>query len=1399
MNRLFISYQRSNQAFAERLARDLGDAGLEVWIDLRQIQAGELWEKEIYRGLERAEFLVACLSRRMLQSEWCQRELLATRSAGKPIYPVMVEECFAELQAHAALSWLTDVQFIRFEGRYEKALPELLEALPGGRKLGAFDVYDPAKLVNPFKGLEAFQQRDAAYFFGREDLTQRALQRLRRTRFLAVVGASGSGKSSLVRAGIIPQLRAGAIPGADQFPVVIFTPGSAPLEALAQRIAPLLAQHDAAHTPASILAALRSDGGIVNVIRIALTGLPESARLVLVVDQFEEIFTRAGRTEREPFLETLLSATGLEASRATVIVTMRADFFNQLSAHPALAALFEGDHLLIATEMTTANLLRAIEGPAAAVGLKFEAGLVDKILEDVKNQPGSLPLLQYALKELYERRDGAKLTLAAYEAIGGVRQALARHAEDIYSQFDETTQGILRRVLLRLVEVSETGEATRRRVPQSEMTLRGVAPADIQTIVDRLTAPEARLLIASRSVNAGGEQPITWLEVSHEALIREWERFKAWVAASVEDLRYESELRKAAADWENSRRDSAYLLTGKRLNRAEIWQEDNEVTPLQRDLIEASLSARAAGALAEQNRLTRQLRLQRYAIWASVLLFVAALIGVIFVQSTNNELARREQLISDTNDSLEQQIEIAQRNETAARSLAVAGSAIQAQNDSNPDLALALVVAASSGTEVPPQAERTLADIAFDTGTRLRLPVDGRVTALDVSADGQRLAVGFQNGGVRLLEARTGSEVQRFDGHVGGVTDVALSPDGTQLLSASGDASDNFILWDVASGAAVRRWETYNNQRVNAVAFAGAERLPANVTDDLTQLAVSRDGQVSIVGTRDGRLQRVAGSAILWDIAPLAAARSVPRVTALALNDSGRLILAGFSDGSMLLLNSQDGSLVQQFVALDNGVVGLAFISGTTQFIAAGTDNALRVWDSLTGRQLETFEIDASITAIAISPDGHSAYTGTVNNTLRIWDIQGSQEQVRLTETTISGVALSPDARLAAVVGGSAREGSSGGVVNIWQLATGTLLHSLRLDSDSSLFSSVAFSPEGTWLAAGTNSGTLALWQVRDFTLTAALPGAHSGFIRALAFSPDGLWLASGASDSSIQLWATATGTRVRTLTGHRSGISGLAFSRDASRVLSGSTDTTLILWDAASGASLQQFDGHNGPVQAVALNDDGTQALSGGGFPDNTVRVWETATGRELRRFGGHDQGINGVAFVPGSHDIVSGSADGTVRVWDVDSSIELRRVAITSERGRAIRIKTLALAADGNTILLGVNDTPDNTLRLIQIIPQTPDLLAWVAQNRFVRPLNCNERLLFGLADGRGQVFVQTEAGGFLPLRDDTGRVLASLPQRTSLQLLQAALPGVAQVRVCTPDGVEGLVDSAGLTGSP
>jgi energy-coupling factor transporter ATP-binding protein EcfA2 len=594
MKNIFISYSRHDRTLAERLARDLQDAGLNVWIDFRRIRTGEQWREAIFEGVDQSDIMIVCLSPAAVDSEWVRREILMGFSHNKLVLPIMLEDAFTVMQQFDETKQLLDLQITHFEGRYEQAFQELLTALPG---IVSTPDIDPADIPNPFKGLEAFQQTDAAIFFGREDLTAKLLDKLAANkRFIAIVGPSGSGKSSLVRAGLIPKIRDGKLTASEKWRLVIFTPGHRPTEALATRLLPVMGSDRLVPEIVQILES--GPNTLHQLIEGILADEDQHGRVVLVIDQFEEVFTRASQPEAQRFLDLIHTAATIDGGRTILILTMRADFFDRLTAYPALAALVESETMVIVTDMTPDHLRESIEGPAAAVGLIYDQGLSDRILEDVRQQPGSLPLLQYALKALYERRVGRQLTFESYEAIGGVQRALAEHADSIFNQLSSAQQDLMQRVLLRLVEVSETGEATRRKVTRDELTFREVSYDDVNEIIDLMTAPESRLLIASRDIpmttdDDSDMEPTTWLEISHEALIHKWAHFKAWIDEHEDQLKSGSEFLKAATDWQRAipSQQPDFLLRGARLKRAVSWLDNADANALQHQFIETSQQA----------------------------------------------------------------------------------------------------------------------------------------------------------------------------------------------------------------------------------------------------------------------------------------------------------------------------------------------------------------------------------------------------------------------------------------------------------------------------------------------------------------------------------------------------------------------------------------------------------------------------------------------------------------------------------------------------------------------------------------------------------------------------------------------------------------------------------------
>ncbi len=457
---------------------------------------------------------------------------------------------------------------------------------------------DLLQATNPYKGLRAFQENDAEDFFGREALSDKLAAHFRtRSRFLAVVGPSGSGKSSVVRAGLIPALRRGVIPGSDRWFITDMIPGMNPMRELASALGRV-----AIDPPADLLTELQTDvRRLAKVNQQILSN--DQDELLLVIDQFEEIFTLVEKeADRAHFLESLLQAVTVPDSNMRIILTLRADFYDRPLLYPKF-----GD--LVRTNMETVmplspeELEQAIAGPAVRVGARLEAGLAGAIVADVSEQPGVLPLLQYALTELFERRVDDLLTMSAYRDSGGVTGALARRADEIYANLDTDVRAVTRQLFLRLVTLGEGTEDTRRRVLRNELLSVEGDTHLMSDVIDRYG--QFRLLSFDRD-------PITrspTVEVAHEALIREWQRLRDWLHESREEVRLQRRITATATEWYNANMDASFLALGARLQQFEGWAATTDLTMTQTesDYLRASLVARETRQAEEQKRLEREM------------------------------------------------------------------------------------------------------------------------------------------------------------------------------------------------------------------------------------------------------------------------------------------------------------------------------------------------------------------------------------------------------------------------------------------------------------------------------------------------------------------------------------------------------------------------------------------------------------------------------------------------------------------------------------------------------------------------------------------------------------------------------------------------------------------------
>jgi hypothetical protein len=574
---VFLSHSSTDKPAVEELARRLAKEGIQAWLDKWHLIPGNPWQPDIEKALAESETCAVFVGPSGL-GPWQNEEMRAAidrrvRDSGRRFRVIPVLLTGAKRAERSSLpTFLAATTWVEFPDSLEDpdAFHRLVCGIRGIEPGTGQALYEGQC---PYRGLRVFDVDDAPFFFGREALVQWLLNEVRPAteghpvnRFLAIVGASGSGKSSVTRAGLVAALMHAAIPGSVRWSVAICRPGPDPLESLAVSLSRAANVAQGAPALAELIVEFQKNEKTLHLTARQL--LPENApdmRLVVVVDQFEEVFTLCGKDElREALFRNLLYAAKVAQGQTLVILTMRADFYAKCAASAELAAAFSDHHVLVGP-MTEDELRRAIERPTQLVGCELEAGLVDLLLRDVRHQPGALPLLQHALLELWNKREGWRLTVKAYQEIGKLEGALQRRADATLKAFSQDEQELCRCTFLRLTQPGEGTEDTKRRASMQELlSLSGKSTAE-EEIIQKLV--DASLLTTEGDLTHSD----AFVEVAHEALIRNWPQLRKWIDADRAGLRTRTRLSESARDWKNSSRDPTYLYNGARQAVAEEW------------------------------------------------------------------------------------------------------------------------------------------------------------------------------------------------------------------------------------------------------------------------------------------------------------------------------------------------------------------------------------------------------------------------------------------------------------------------------------------------------------------------------------------------------------------------------------------------------------------------------------------------------------------------------------------------------------------------------------------------------------------------------------------------------------------------------------------------------------
>ncbi|MFN8564802.1 MAG: protein kinase [Anaerolineae bacterium] len=1088
-------------------------------------------------------------------------------------------------------------------------------------------VFEPE---NPYKGLLAFQPADSRDFFGRERLLQQVLERMAEVkpnrgdgstthaaeassaRILMIIGPSGSGKSSFVKAGLIPALWRGDLLMPEHWSVIDIVPGSHPLDSLETA----LTQITAGHIDGLRELLERDRSGLV---RAAQSVLPnDGSELVVVIDQFEEVFTLVrDEAARAHFLALLVAAVTDPRSRVRIVITLRADFYDRPLRYPEFSELILARMVTI-LPLTADEMERAIAHPAEQAGVSFEPGLVASIIADVNYQPGALPLLQFTLTELFNHRTDRLLTRDAYEGIGGVIGALTKQADVIYQALSREGQEAARQMFLRLVTLGEGTEDTRRRVPMSELAAITPDGELLEELLD--TYVSARLLSLDHDPMTGAPT----VEIAHEALIQGWEQFREWLKENREELHVQRQLMTAAEEWIDAQRDPGFLASGVRLEHFE-WVARRGRIALSEDeraYLSACIGERVRRETEREAQQRRVLRLQRSIIVGLVVFSLTAVALLIFA------FLSRNQALSQTRIALSRQL--------AAQSLA------ELRNPVGNDEYAALLAIRSLRDEYDSVADGALVEAAFKLPQRAFIGHSGVVYDVKFSPDGRYILTGSGDQTARLWDAATGEVVRTFSGDGGEVYAVAFSSDGTYI--ATGNEDHTVKLWDTATGQQIRTF-TGHEAEVESVAFS---------PDDKYLLTRSL----------------YDGSARLWDVSTGQQLRSFTNDGArgVAFSPDGQWMLVSDIDSTATLWETSTGHLARTFRGHANSVYSVAFSPDGKYIVTGSIDNTAKLWDAATGREIYTFRgHSASVRAVAFSPDGRYVATGSSDHTIRLWDAATGQELRRFSAhlERIWSIAFSPDGRT--LVSASADH-----TVKLWNVVTDDEMGTFSVPN-TEIFD-VAFSPNGAYALTASADNTARLWDVATGTVTHSLKG-HTNIVYSAAFSPDGVYALTGSADATAILWDVASGQQVRTFAGHQDMVLGVAFSPDGVYALTGSADTTAILWDVASGQQVRTFAGHQASVTGVSFSPDGSYILTTG--DDGTVKQWETASGQEMQTFTVGDTIVYDADFSPDGKTVLIGSADSSVGLWDVATGRQIR-----SYLGESNSVYNVAFSPDGNYV---------------------------------------------------------------------------------------------------------------------
>ncbi len=1113
----------------------------------------------------------------------------------------------------------------------------------------------------PYRGLFAFREEDAQFFFGREAFTDKLLEAVQNKPLVAIIGSSGSGKSSVIFAGLIPHLRQ-----INHSHVTTFRPGSQPFHAFTNALLSYLGTSTRCQATQNLVSDLQD---ILNNIP-----LEDSEKLFIIIDQFEELYTLCQDTqERQSFIDNLLTLVN-NANNFTFVIALRADFFDQALSYRPLADALQHNDLKL-SQMNNQELQAVVEKPAALLDVTLESGLTKQILGAVGNQAGNLPLLEFGLTQLWEKQINNRLTHTAYNEIGGIEAALARYAEQVYSKLNLEELEPARRIFVQLV-------------------LPRVGTEDVRYLANRAEVGEENwnvvMHLASKRLIVIGRDETTkkeTVEIVHEALIREWERLRQWIKQDREFRIWQQELRTTMQQWEKNNQDESELLRGKRLIDAEVWlQRRPDELHLEQTYIAASLALR-------EKEFQQKRRLKKLIVISSVGASFT-LTGAFGIGLWQTDVQRRQAQKNEIKAITVSSENLLLANQKLDALISALEVGIRFKQIINTDWQLkqqfvkTLQLAVDSEKELNRLQAHTnwVYNIAFSPDGKIIVSagLDGKVIVWNLEDGSHKIlnghedkvfSINFCSKGNIFVTASADKTVKvwNIDGslsknlkHKDSVLKASFSPGCETLVTASGK---KVSLWNINSQTEKTIWN--DSDIVNSVSFSTIDKIIAVGTSDNKVKLLDLDGNEiqslnghndkihSISFSQDGKTIATASwdkTAKLWNLEgkELATLKGhTDRIFDISFNPDGKTIATASWDKTVRLWNL-DGTLRTIIKGHNARILSVSFNPKNKVMASAGADNIIKLWkldNSLLPIQAHT----SAVRSVSFSKNGAYMATGSEDGTAKLWTTSGRLIKVIDKNTGgVYGVSFSKDSNLIATanVNKTAKIWSSSNYKNI-----------VTLQGHKGEVFYTRFSPNGKTVATASADKTAKLWNLNGDNITTFK--GHSDRVVDVNFSPDGTLIATASDDHTAKIWKL-DGSLCATLVGHDDEVNGIDFNPNGTQIATASDDKTIGLWKVDTNTLCksnknkqiylkdkdnQRLYDHEERVIGIKFNQYGNMIASTS-F-DNTVRLWNDS-GKRTHIFQGHDDWVWSADFSSDGKKLASASNDTTVRFWNLDTETQ-------------------------------------------------------------------------------------------------------------------------------------------------